>query len=84
MKVFINDIPLLIMKSGEKVYKHHYDLVLDADEHFNSKTLIGHVLIKDADIVLIDRIVRLMEVKKLKKLKTLTLVTDNHKTVVQH
>ena len=84
MKVFINDIPLLIMKSGEKVYKHHYDLILDADEHFNSKTLEGHVLIKDADEVLIDRIVRLMEVKKLKKLMTLTLITDKHKKLVQY
>lgn len=84
MKVFINDIPLLIMKSGEKVFKHHYDMILDADDHFNSKSLIGHVLIKDATEVLIDRIVRLMEVKKLKKLTTLTLITDTKKKLVQH
>ncbi len=84
MKVFINDIPLLIMKSGEKVYKHHYDLILDADDDFNSKTLVGHVLIREADAVLIDRIVRLMEVKKLKKLKTLTLITPQQKKIVQH
>ena len=84
MKVFINSIPLLVLKSKEKVYKKNYDLVLDADDHFNSKTLEGDVLIKGANEVLIDRLVRLMEVKKLKKLKSLTLITDAKKRLVQH
>ncbi|KAA9346014.1 NUDIX hydrolase [Adhaeribacter soli] len=84
MNVFINDIPLILKKAGEKVYKHHYDLVLDADEYFNSKTLIGDVLIRDANEQLIDRIVRLMEVKKLKKLDSLTLITDKKRRIVDH
>lgn len=84
MNVFINDIPLIIKKAGEKVYKHHYDLVLDADDYFSSKTLVGDVLIRDVDELLIDRIIRLMEVKKMKKLDTLTLVTDKKNRIVQH
>ena len=62
MNVFINDIPLILKKAGEKVYKHHYDLVLDADDYFTSKTLVGDVLIRDVNEQLIDRIIRLMEV----------------------
>lgn len=84
MNVFINDIPLIIKKAGEKVYKHHYDLVLDADEYFSSKTLVGDVLIRDVTEQLIDRIIRLMEVKKLKKLETLTLITEKKRRIVQH
>jgi 8-oxo-(d)GTP phosphatase len=84
MKVFINDIPLLILKSKEKVSKHHYDLVIDANDYFSSKSLLGNVLIKNADEVLVDRLVRLMEVKKLKKLNSLTLITDTRKKLVQH
>ncbi len=84
MNVFINDIPLILKKSNEKVYRHHYDLVLDADDHFTSKDLIGDVLIKGANSLLIDRIVRLMEVKKLKKLNSLTLVTSKKKKLIEH
>ncbi|MFD3000966.1 NUDIX hydrolase [Pontibacter toksunensis] len=84
MNVFINDIPLILKKATEKVYKHEYDLILKASDHFTSKDLVGDVLIKDADILLIDRIVRLMEVKKLKKLRSLTLVTDKKKKLIAH
>src|SRR5690606_18088119 len=84
MNVFINDIPLILKKSNEKVYRHHYDLVLDAESHFTSKDLTGDVLIKKADTQLIDRIVRLMEVKKLKKLNSLTLVANKKKQVIEH
>ncbi|GAB3538912.1 NUDIX domain-containing protein [Pontibacter brevis] len=84
MNVFINDIPLILKKATEKVYKHEYDLILKASDHFTSKDLVGDVLIKDADAMLIDRIVRLMEVKKLKKLRSLTLVTDKKKKLIAH
>ena len=84
MNVFINDIPLILKQASEKVYKHEYDLILKASDHFTSKDLVGDVLIKDADILLIDRIVRLMEVKKLKKLRSLTLVTGKKKKLIDH
>ncbi|WP_347156944.1 NUDIX hydrolase [Pontibacter chitinilyticus] len=84
MNVFINDIPLILKKATEKVYKHQYDLMLKASDHFTSKDLVGDVLIKDADVQLIDRLVRLMEVKKLKKLKSLTLVTNKNKKLIDH
>ncbi len=84
MNVFINDIPLILKKAGEKVYKHHYDLVLDADDTFTSKTLVGDVLIRDVNEQLIDRIIRLMEVKKMKKLDSLTLVTDRKRHIIEH
>src|SRR5690606_26940289 len=71
-------------KSNEKVYRHHYDLVLDADDHFTSKDLVGDVMIKRVNTQLIDRIVRLMEVKKLKKLNSLTLVTGKKKQLIEH
>jgi 8-oxo-(d)GTP phosphatase len=84
MNVFINDIPLILKKTNEKVYRHHYDIVMDADDHFSSKDLVGDVLFRDADIPLIDRLVRLMEVKKLKKLSSLTLVTGKKKKLILH
>src|SRR5690606_20242935 len=84
MNVFINDIPLILKKSNEKVYRHHYDLVLHAEDHFTSKDLVGDVLIREVTNVLVDRLVRLMEVKRLKKLKSLTLVTDRKKKLIDH
>ncbi|RAU83072.1 NUDIX hydrolase [Pontibacter arcticus] len=84
MNVFINDIPLIIKKATEKVYKHEYDLILKSSDTFTSKDLIGDVLLKDVDNAMIDRIVRLMEVKKLKKLNSLTLVTDKNKKLADH
>jgi hypothetical protein len=84
MNVFINDIPLILKKATDKVYKHEYDLILKASDHFTSKELVGDVLIKEADPLLIDRLVRLMEVKKLKKLNSLTLVTEKKKKLAEH
>lgn len=84
MNVFINDIPLILKKSKEKIYKHHYDVVFDADDEFSSKDLAGDVLVKGANNQLIDRIVRLMEVKKLKKLQSLTLVTGRKKQLIAY
>ena len=84
MNVFINDIPLILKKAGEKVYKHHYDLILDEEESFNSKSLVGDVLIRNVNDAIVDRIVRLMEVKKMKKLKSLTLITDKKKRLILH
>ncbi len=84
MNVFINDIPLIIKKAGEKVYKHHYDLIMDDGLSFSSKELIGDVLIRNVDNAVIDRIVRLMEVKKMKKLKTLTLITERKSKLILH
>lgn len=84
MNVFINDIPLILKKTNEKVYRHHYDIVMDADDHFSSKDLVGDVLFREADIPLIDRLVRLMEVKKLKKLSSLTLITGKKKKLILH
>ncbi|WP_205503190.1 NUDIX hydrolase [Rufibacter psychrotolerans] len=84
MNVFINDIPLIIKKSSDKIFKHKYDLVLGKDDQFTSKDLVGDVLIRDVDPILIDRLVRLMEVKKLKKLDSLTLVTDKKKKLIEH
>ncbi len=84
MNVFINDIPLILKKSKEKIYKHQYDIVLNADDAFTSKDLVGDVLLKGVDHHKVDRIVRLMEVKKLKKLKSLTLVADKKKQLIEH
>ncbi|WP_375419245.1 NUDIX hydrolase [uncultured Hymenobacter sp.] len=84
MNVFINDIPLIIKKLGEKVYKHKYDLVLNPDDEFTSKDLVGDVLVSDATPVFLDRLLRLMEVKKLKKLTSLTMLVRKKKVLIMH
>ena len=40
MNVFINDIPLIIKKAGEKVYKHHYDLIMDDGLSFSPDSIM--------------------------------------------
>ncbi len=84
MNVFINDIPLIIKRGTEKVRKRHYDLVLEPESIFTSKDLVGDVLMRDATDALIDRMVRLMEVKKLKRLDSLTLLAIQKKQLIQH
>jgi ADP-ribose pyrophosphatase YjhB (NUDIX family) len=84
MNVFINDVPLIIKKLSEKVYKHKYDLVLEATDEFTSKDLVGDVLVRDATAAFLDRLLRLMEVKKLKKLDSLTLLVRKKKNLILH
>jgi 8-oxo-dGTP pyrophosphatase MutT (NUDIX family) len=84
MNIFINDIPLVIKKASEKVYKHKFDLVLNPDDEFTSKDLVGDVLVRDAGTLFVDRLLRLMEVKKLKKLKSLTMLVKKKKYITLH
>ncbi len=84
MNVFINDIPLIVKKSTEKVRRRQFDLVLEPGAVFTSKDLVGHVMIRDADDAIIDRMARLMEVKKLKKLLSLTLLAVQKKQLILH
>lgn len=84
MNLFINDIPLVIKKLSEKVYKHKYDLVLGSEQEFTSKDLVGDVLVRDATAAFLDRLLRLMEVKKLKKLKSLTMLVRKKTMLIQH
>ena len=84
MNVFINDIPLIIKKLSEKVYKHKYDLVLSPEDEFSSKDLIGDILVRDATPVFLDRLLRLMEVKKLKKAKSITMLVRKKKVLILH
>ena len=84
MNLFINDIPLVIKKLSEKVYKHKYDLVLSPDDEFTSKDLVGDVLVRDATTAFVDRLLRLMEVKKLKKLTSLTMLVRRKTVLIQH
>ncbi len=84
MNLFINDIPLVIKKASEKIYKHKYDFVLNADDDFTSKDLVGDVLVRDAGPAFLDRLLRLMEVKKLKKLKTMTIVARKKSALTLH
>jgi len=84
MNVFINDIPLIIKKNSEKIYKHRYDLILNPEDEFSSKDLVGDVLVRDVTDVFIDRLLRMMEVKKLKKLTSLTLLARKKKRLIVH
>jgi 8-oxo-dGTP pyrophosphatase MutT (NUDIX family) len=84
MNVFINDIPLIIKKTSDKVYKHRYDLVLSSEDEFSSKDLIGDVLVRDVTDAFVDRLLRLMEVKKLKKLKSLTMLARKKSRLILH
>ncbi|OGX82062.1 NUDIX hydrolase [Hymenobacter coccineus] len=84
MNLFINDIPLVIKKLSEKVYKHKYDLVLGPEQEFTSKDLVGDVLVRDATAAFLDRLLRLMEVKKLKKLTSLTMLVRKKGMLIQH
>lgn len=84
MNVFINDIPLIIKKATDKVRKGQFDLVLEPGAVFTSKDLVGHVLVREADDAIIDRLVRIMEVKKLKKLFSLTLLAIDKKMLILH
>ena len=84
MNVFINDIPLIIKRATDKVRRRRSDLVLDPGTVFTSKDLVGHVVMRDADDPIIDRMVRLMEVKKLRKLQSLTLLAVQKKQLILH
>lgn len=82
MKIFINDKPVNILKSGEVGPMDGYELVVEGPiTNIEEIKLEDDILIKDASAEQIDTVMKLMKEKKLSKLESITFTVNDHKSV---
>lgn len=85
MKIFINDIPVNLIKATEKKIKGPYSLILDGrEDKITAKKLIDDVLILNASAQKVEELLQLMTDKKLKNLDSITFASDDKKSMVAY
>lgn len=85
MKIFINDIPVLIKKSSAKINPDDYDVVIDKElRKVPAKKLIDDVLVRDASKEDIDHLLKLMTEKKFRNLDGITFTVSNRSETVDY
>jgi ADP-ribose pyrophosphatase YjhB (NUDIX family) len=84
MKIFIKDIPIIIISNQEIVKSSAYDRIYEGSEfRLTLDTLTGEVLIKNATVEIIDKFLLFLKQHKLKKLEEITFKVNDYETVVE-
>lgn len=85
MKIFINDIPVNIIRENELKPDHEYDLIMDGSEgKIKPKSLIDDVLIRDASPDNVEELLKVMTDNKLKKVFSITFACKDKKEVKKY
>ncbi len=85
VKIFINDIPVNLVKStSPKALAHHTHVIDGKAGKIPTKLLVDDVLIINASSMLVDRLLHTMTDKKLKNLDSVTFASDNKKELVAY
>ena len=83
MKIFIKDIPVIIISNQEFIKTSNYDNIYQgALKNLKFNQLSGDVLIKDATTVLIDNFLLFLKQNNVKKLEEITFVVDDYEVVI--
>lgn len=84
MKIFIKDIPVIIVSRQEFIKTSAYDRVFEGAElKLTTDTMVGEVLVKNAKIDLIDQFLIFLKQNKFKKLQEITFTVDDYEKVVE-
>lgn len=83
MKIFINDIPLNIVKADEPIDLANYELIIEGPtlKNIDDLKFKDDVLIREASTSQIDALLKEMKGRKLKKLDSITVTVNDHKSV---
>jgi 8-oxo-dGTP pyrophosphatase MutT (NUDIX family) len=83
MKIFIKDIPVIIISNQEFIKTSNYDNIYQgALKNIKFSQLSGDVLIKDATTEVIDNFLLFLKQNNVKKLEEITFVVDDYKVVI--
>jgi len=83
MKIFINDIPLNIIKSDDPIDLDQYEEIIEGAslKEVEDIKFKDDVLIREASTDQIDQLLRYMKNVRLKKLDSITVTVNDHKSV---
>ena len=83
MKIFIKDIPVIILSDQEFIKTSNYDYIYEKGSFKAFDKLVGEVLIKDAKAELIDEFLVFLKQNFIKKLEEITFTVHDYKKVVK-
>jgi 8-oxo-dGTP pyrophosphatase MutT (NUDIX family) len=79
LKIFINDIPVILTRTENLSESKKYDLTINGgSQKIDPRTLIDDVLILNASPESIDELLHVMTDKKLKVVDSITVASDDH------
>ena len=85
MKIFINDIPVNLIKSRAALSEDNYSHVLDGQkDRISSKVLMDDVLIHNASPAKVEELLHLMTDKKLRNLDSVTFASTEKKALITY
>ena len=83
MKIFIKDIPIVIISNQEFIKTSNYDMVYkEAVSKLKFDRLSGDVLIKNSTAEVIDKFLVYLKQNSVKKLEEITFIVDDYKAVI--
>ncbi len=83
MKIFINDIPVSLVKSDSAKARAHHSQIIDGREgRIPSKLLADDVHIVNASGALVEKLLQTMTDRKLKNLDSVTISSANKKSLI--
>ena len=84
MKLFVNSIPVRIQKLAKKLKLSDYDVIVNGgNKNIYVGMLLGDVLINNASVAQLDRMLKLMGRKRLQKLRSITFTVEDRKLARQ-
>lgn len=84
MKIFIKDIPVVILSNQEFIKSSNYDTIYQESlTKLKFDQLVGEVLIRDADSAVIDKFLVYLKQKSVKKLEEITFTVEDYESVVK-
>ncbi len=85
MKIFIKNIPVVIISRQEFIKTSAYDHIYDGPAmQFTSDVLVGEVLVKNATLTIVDQFLIFLKQNKFKKLQEITFQVDDYASVVEN
>ncbi len=84
MKIFIKDIPIVILSNQEFIKSSNYDTIYQGPlSKLKFDQLVGEVLIRDATSAVIDKFLIYLKQNSVKKLEEITFTVEDYDAVVR-
>lgn len=84
MKIFIKNLPVVILSKQEFIKTSDYDHIYDGKSwEIKMENLAGEVLVKNANTLVIDQFLVFLKQNNLKKLEEITFTVDDYELVIE-
>lgn len=85
MKIFIKDIPVIILSNHDFVKSSNYDNIYQGNTFkLDFSQLVGEVLIKNANVELIDKFLVFLKQNSIKKLEEISFSVQDYDAVIKN